>query len=211
MKGITSEDTFFVDYKQFDAINIEEKGKDKDKDKDNKDSGVNMNSIVEATIKLIERKLALNDSILILCFEYCYYLETSKNSNGNNKDDEESLLNRFVNVLQRSVAQCINSKHQNSHTKLRDYQWFKKYLLTSLVWLCQLPNGKLLYDTVEATVDDALLQQKRFIFVSVGEIKKQDGKNWDNIVKFGYGSENVRALLVFCFCFLILRACFVCF
>ena len=134
----------------------------------------------------MNKRLLIDDLILILCFEY-----VKQNYSNNSK-----LYNEFIDTLLNTATTCLDGK--NNKFKARDYFYFKKCLLFSNVWLCKDNNDILLYKHMVKRVDVALIKQQEFMFEhakkeneqnnsgdtnnndSVSEMKIDDNKNDDN-------------------------------
>ena len=100
-----------------------------------------MDNLTLNMISLIDKKCAISDGILILCFEYCamkakYYYSYS-------------LLDKFTSVLENMVQTCLDDKYQSNETKLFDYHYFKHFFLKSNIWLCKMPPRMTFDDKVQ--------------------------------------------------------------
>ena len=151
----------------------------------------NVEAIINSTISMIQSKFPLCDDLLILCLTYLNECQSNKS---------DLLLNRFIAAIQQCGKECLNNKFMNKKTKYRDYYWFKTYLLKSNIWLMPVrsltttsnsPNSRkkdkkekemIMYDMINQIMDDALIQQKRFIWQSCNKEKQNDGKSWNDLL-----------------------------
>eukprot|EP01084_Bolivina_argentea_P180143 311218_1 len=85
-------------------------------------------------------------------------------------------------------------------TKVRDYQWFKQYLMCSNIWLMNnnnvsnteeekdeinsVRNTGLLYDSIAHIVNNALLDTQKIIFDGIKYEKKNFDLEWNELVNF---------------------------
>ena len=186
------EDDLFYDLDKFDML--VSNGFDDD---DSSSARVNMDNFVMATIKLLQLKLPISTELLILCFEYCQ-------SVGN--------TDKFVQTLRETIKQCLDPDTQNE-VELRNYIWFKEYLLQSNIWLCRKRNGNenenknknknenkvvqnpmdgVLYEMVENTVDKGLLKQKKYIWDNIEKEEKQDQERWNRLLHFNDNNKDSK-------------------
>ena len=172
-----------------------------------------MDNVLDTVLSLLESKVAVLDSFLVLCFEYCRQ----------NYKENELLLSNFLLKLENIVFDCLCNDESNY--KMRNYYYFKEYLLFSNIWLCKNPRtNALLYEIAKNTTQNKfrfllilplhfcfscllffcvvcfrlcvcvclfacffrLLEQKAYIWKSVKEEEKKDEKHWNSLlnVKF---------------------------
>ena len=192
------QDSFYLGLSQLHGLKpIDNSDSDSDSERNNIVRQT-MESIVYGMIDLLNRKMPICDAMLILCVEFLnnYDYNSEENSNEEKKNDDNSgnkLLDIFVDSLNMAVSQCLNENFVNQNTKLRDYFWFKKYLLNSNIWLCNINvkynNDKcdqLLYSVIDSTINKALYQQKEFIWSNVQkeEINEKSKSNWNKLLHY---------------------------
>ena len=180
--GPNSDDTLlnqlFVDCSQFSL-------KQKQTFNNSKESNNAMKSIVQTLISLIKAKMPISDEVLVLCFAYC-----------NELDNE--LLNELIESLTDACDQCLNSNYYSTNdssinTQLRDYYWFKQFLLFSNSMLLKIqPSNVLMYDYIEKTVGKALVSQKEFIWKQVESEKQQNSKDWNRLVAYNANGKKIN-------------------
>ena len=139
----------------------------------NEKGGINLNGrnvangIVSVIMKLIDTKMIINDDLVILSWIFC-------NANGKSKI--------FLNHLLGCVTDCLNGK---SEYKVRNYFYFKQFLLHSNIWCCKDgANDKLLFDYINTLADKLLIDQKRYIRDSIGKEEKEDNEMWNKLCDF---------------------------
>ena len=137
-----------------------------------------MDNMVENVIEMINDKSVLSDDILILCFEYCCMM--------NQGYGKSELLTKFLKSIENTVETCLDSDYESPECKVYYYQFFKQYWLESNIWLCSNNKSLLYFDLARKTVDKSLIKQEKYIWDQVEKEKKNDLKNWDNIVNFSH-------------------------
>ena len=186
------EDDFYRNYSDFTGL-IE-----RDvicKDNNFKDAISCMNHVVACVIGLLKSQMIVSDDILVLCFEYCQDANHSE------------LLQQFVGALNDTIHQCLGKK------SLRNYMYFKQFLLFSNVWFCRMNNSNangrgdginntvtvtvnsdndekesnetLLFDSIVKVTDVELIKQKQLIWDNVKNEEKSDAEHWDKVCNFG--------------------------
>ena len=174
----------FYNLSQFEALTIDN-GVFSDKTSNYNYNGYDtMYAVSNAGICLLEHRLVMNDSILILCFEFC-------------QSNDSKLATQFVNALLNVTRKCLDL-HKSNTTK-HDYSWFKNYLLHSNIWLAKdNNNGKPLYSFVCDTINELLSKQKKYIWKSVLNEKQIDSVNWSKLVELKefvvdrFNNDNLR-------------------
>ena len=150
-------------------------------------------SLIKAILIALEKKCPINDDLLLLSMVYFKNCVLDK--------EGQALQQQFLDVLQKTVKTCINSKHLDKETKAKDYQYFKMFLLKSNVWMMPLPDGlgmdeksdekdneletkqfKIVYDNVSEIVEEALLLQKETIWQNVEKEKRDDSAHWNELI-----------------------------
>ena len=130
-----------------------------------------MNNLVQGLIVSLARKYPVNDDILILCLVYFNYCELDK--------EGIKLEAQFFDTLKSCVQGCINSDYLDKDTKLRDYQWFKMYLLNSNIWMMPCDVGGDAGDAGDSKDDSK--ENKKDIAVSTNE-KEEEKKTKISVV-----------------------------
>ena len=189
-----------------------------------------MKSIITILTILLKNKLVIEDDFLILCFEYCKWVESQSQSqsisnngdidiNSKSSNYNHSLMDQFVESLLSCVKSCLYTNirdvaedddeeekdNDNKHDddidedkneddgtlpKMRNYLYFKEYLLFSNIWLCKDDcNSQLLFDSVAQFAHQQLLIQKQFIWKCINKNKKTEKDKWDNLCDFGANFE----------------------
>ena len=143
-----------------------------------------MREMVIRMIDLINKKVVICDAMLILCFEYCKY-------------NDNKLLHLFIETLKNAVLQCLDDELIKKSQKVRNYIWFKKYLLHSNVWLCKNVtnekdktsgvDGDILYHCIDGIVDNGLFKQQKYIWDNIKQEEKDNVQEWNKIVNFANG------------------------
>ena len=129
--------------------------------------------VVNCNLRLMSNEQALNDDMLILCFEYCLLSKNNK------------LAEKFIDGLKSLVKNCLESKAKGKNSDLK-YLYFKKYLLTSNIWLEQYKNKLLYYSILKDVANKKLINgQKKYIFNKIQELRKTNAKMLSLLSKFG--------------------------
>lgn len=149
-----------------------------------------LGNIVDGVINLLKCKLPINDELIILCLTFLSECEISLKMKNKQID--------FIKTIQNCCKECLNEKFMNNDTKSRDYQYFKHFLLKSNLWLMPNPieNSKMMYDCIQDIVNNALLDQKQFIWDNVKKESSSDSSTvWDELLnKPDYFDPNLNDL-----------------
>ena len=169
-KDVENVSDYFLNYDKFDGL--------RKRDvifKDSKESINMMNNFVLCVMSMIKNKVVIQDSFLILCFEYCNQLYKQTNDN--------KLLNKLVDCFYNCFKQCLTGKNE------KYYIYFKEYLLFS-----NILYQPIIFDNVNKLVNGELMKQKQFIWDSIKIEEKNDNENWNKLIKFGNnsGTQTVR-------------------
>ena len=196
-------DSFYYNYDSFKIMKH---------NKDNEDNKVKLlESIVMTTMNLLKNKLVICDELLILSFEICKNIDINNNRNDKSllSQSSSSLFNKFSDVLKECVSDCLNDSGMIGDQNVRNYYYFKEYLLFSNVWLCKNSNdnnnkinnsnnntedmdnsSRLLFNMIDSVIDKQLLKQKEFIYNNVTNEEKTDGNNWIKLCNFGITNDS---------------------
>ena len=141
---------------------------------DHKINGVSVvNGIVSVVMKLMDTKMVISDDLMLLCWIYCDSIRSSKNN---------AVKNQFLKSLLNCITDCLSGK---SEYKLRNYMYFKQFLLHSNIWYCKdSESNKLLFNYVNDLADKLLISQKEYIRDSIEKEEKQDSENWYKLCNF---------------------------
>ena len=152
--------------------------------------------IYSTIISLLDNKIIINDLMLIFTFEICKIIG-------------QSSVNKFLKTLNKCVMSCLSDNNDNNHNpdekcnqSVRNYFYFKQYLLNSNIWLCKLDsdnndgNNQLLFDMINKLTDNELMKQKQYIWDSIQNEEKNDNQNWNKLCNFKM--NNKRKSFVLC-------------
>ena len=125
-----------------------------------KDANSVLNNLVSTVISLMNDKQPISDDMLILCFQYCKSILKSNNSKDGTskkfqikKNSNVKLAQNFMVIFQKVGKECLliesdndekddskekEKEKENNALSIRNYQWFRQYLLFSNVWLMEL-------------------------------------------------------------------------
>ena len=124
--------------------------------------------ILNSIVSFLDNKMMICDLLLMLCFEYCY--------NDSNQDN----MKYFIGKLAGCGADCLKDD-----ASMRDYYYFKEYILFSDIWFCKgLKNDELLFDIVDQLVDKQLIKQQQYIFDSAQNEEKLDNQHWNQLCNY---------------------------
>ena len=160
------------------------------------DSG-SKDGILNAVFKLLELKLPIDDSILMLCFNHLTARMnrdgSSINNNKHGKGRNEALmrdardrafkLDKLVNLLKQTVQSALADT--TNETRKRDYLWFQNYLLNSNIWFVKY-NDTLLFDEICKVLNGEMIMQQKYLKRCFIEqfMLKSDNEYWTKLISF---------------------------
>ena len=83
-----------------------------------------MHNVLLSIFGLLNTKMVISDDLLVLCFEFCNQMSNSNNG----------LMTKFTDTLTKCVHDCLTNKN------LRNFFYFRQFLLFSNVWFCKNGN-----------------------------------------------------------------------
>ena len=152
------DDSFYLSFNQINGLKL---------DKINKKEGINiMNGILQCMIELINKRLIINEDLLIMCLIYSNAINSS------------SLFDTLITC----ANECLGVS--NTNYKSRSYHYFKQFFTFSTIWNLEY-SGNLLFDKLENIVDKQLLKQKEIIWKCIENEEKNNNKAWNDLCNFG--------------------------
>ena len=140
---------------------------------------------------LLKNKLLINDEMLLLSYYICRYI-----------DNSNKLMNEFLTTLKDCVLDCLSDSDVTGDQNIRNYYYFKQFLLFSQIWFCEDTvsvldnnhnnNSRLLFDMINKLVDEKLVKQKKFIWENAGKEEKNDSENWVKLCNFGMTDDDTN-------------------
>ena len=175
-----------------------EKNKDKDKEKQNdsdekeveKKEDLKEKELAHSTLKLLletvqkilKDKMPVSQDLLMISWKYCQMLDRNNNNSNGGKSSHVAM---YKEVLNGTIREALN--HENA-AKVRDYYWFKEYILNSNIWFeldeaamaeqernmteeertmaALVPFGQkkiTMFEGINDTVDNELMETKKYI------------------------------------------------
>ena len=134
-----------------------------------------MTNIVGTILTMLDCEIAVSEDLLVLTAIYC------------NKFDVEN-KDRLKNLLKDLANRCLNASF-DSDVKVRSYQYFQQYLLTSNLLLVETQNEEnknkeLLYDIVAKSVNEAMIGQQKHIRDNAEQCKDENKQDWQELMIF---------------------------